>query len=208
MFPNQRINPRGKQTVTKHVTSSQFSAFENQDPPSHSSKNISHYWLIRTPREQMRLVFLLFLVAKLPRFANGASVSAFHLSWPEDCGEDALENALLGEYFHDSIIGVAEKESVISGDEKADNLRGRSNSVHRRLPRCVGRWGNKKAKRKYCGRRDRRLQLQLPENNSSDEGLFQEEEAHRIVEIMLAKCIEMNDEQCECALKKYWLTFD
>ena len=151
--------------------------------------------------------FRFFLIANLAQFVIGAVGSDVYLSWPEDCGEDALENALLGEYFHESLI---KKEGTT-------NLRGSTDGVHRRWPsygRILRR--NKKAynrywrKRKSWGRqrfRHRKLQLNLAVEAESGAS-FQEEEAHAIVENMLAKCIEMNDRQCECALKKYWLTFD
>ena len=160
--------------------------------------------------------FRFFLIVNLAQFVIGAVGSDVYLSWPEDCGEDALENALLGEYIYDdmidkegtkeTLIDAVEKESVVVGDEDV-------NALHRRLPNCSGK--KKKALSRYCkkwgGRRQRfrhrKLQLNLAAEAESGSS-FQEEQAHAIVENMLAKCIEMNDQQCECALKKYWLTFD
>ena len=145
----------------------------------------------------MKIPFFFCFIVNLARFANGASGSAVYLSWPEDCGEDALENALFGEYFHESLIKK----------EETTNLRGSTNGVHRRLPNCGARSRNKRARNRYCGRRNRRLELNLPMEADS-EASSQEEEVHNIVENMLAKCTEMNDPQCQCALTKYWLTFD
>ena len=141
--------------------------------------------------------FLLFVIVILQTFANAISAtSGVYLSWPEDCGEDALENALLGEYFHESLIKK----------EETTNILGSTDGVHRRLG-CGGKARNKRARDRYCGRRDRRLELNPPMEAES-EASSQEEEVHNIVENMLAKCTEMNDPQCQCALTKYWLTFD
>ena len=141
--------------------------------------------------------FLLFVIANLQTFANAISATnGIFLSWPEDCGEDALENALLGEYFHESLIKK----------EETTNLRGSTDGVHRRL-NCGRRSRNRRARNRYCGRRDRRLELNLPMEADS-EASSHEEEVHSIVEIMLAKCTEMNDPQCQCALNNYWLTFN
>ena len=168
--------------------------------------------------------FRFFLIANLAQFVIGAAGSDVYLSWPEDCGEDALENALLGEYIYDNmideegtketIIDAVENESVVVGDEDVNTLHGRTDDVHRRLINCSR--PKKRAARRYCKKRKswgrqrfrhRKLQLNLAVEAESGAS-FQEEEAHAIVENMLAKCIEMNDRQCECALKKYWLTFD
>jgi len=162
--------------------------------------------------------FGFFLIANLAQFVIGAVGSDVSLSWPEDCGEDALGNALLGEYIYDDMIDeegtkettidAVENESVVVGDEDVNALRGRTDDVHRGLgSRARNRYWKKRKNGRRQRFRHRKLHLKLAAEAESGAS-FQEEEAHAIVENMLAKCIEMNDRQCECALKKYWLTFD
>ena len=161
--------------------------------------------------------FRFFLIANLAQFASRVDGADVYLSWPEDCGEDALENALLGEYMSDSMIekeetiidsffDSIENKSVVVGDEDGSALHGRTDDEHRSLGRC-----DKRSKCRYWRKRrswGRSLLLQLAENEAESEASFQEDEVHTIVENMLAKCIEMSDRKCECALKNYWITFD